>query len=148
MTSTQAIMGSPRYMSPEQMRSTRTVDARADIWAIGVILYELTCGVPPFNGETMTELCAQILQDVPVPLARTLPSVPPGLDAVVQSCLAKNPEERPASLAELAVAIAEFGSQSGRGPRSGSCACCRREARRRPGLRARGRAAPGRAGRS
>ena len=68
MTQTQAVMGSPRYMSPEQMRSSRAVDARTDVWAIGIILYELLSGEPPFSGESMTELCAQILQDTPAPL--------------------------------------------------------------------------------
>ena len=53
VTKTRALMGSPLYMSPEQMRSTKSVTAKADVWALGVILYELVVGAPPFMAETM-----------------------------------------------------------------------------------------------
>jgi serine/threonine protein kinase len=114
MTRTQTVMGSPRYMSPEQMRSTRAVDARTDVWSLGIILYELLSGAPPFNGESMTELCAQILQDAPTPLPRISPRVVPQLDAVVQRCLAKDPDQRFTNLAEFATALCVFGSASAR----------------------------------
>ena len=115
MTSTQSVLGSPRYMSPEQMRSTRNVDHRTDIWALGVVLYELSSGWRPFDAETMTELCAQILQDSPQSLVlRGRHDIPPRLDATILRCLAKVPDERFANLAELATALTEFASPAGR----------------------------------
>jgi serine/threonine protein kinase len=115
MTRTQSVMGSPRYMSPEQMRSTRDVDQRTDIWAIGVILYELLTGGRPFDAETMTELCAQILQDKPLSLVlRGRRDIPPPLDEAVLRCLSKNPAERFAHLGQLAMALAPFASPEGR----------------------------------
>ena len=75
-TKASIVMGSPRYMSPEQMRSTRTIDARADIWALGVILHELITGASPFDGTTMPDLLAAILQDPPPPLRQRRPDAP------------------------------------------------------------------------
>src|SRR5262249_19598412 len=72
LTGTQAVMGSPAYMSPEQMRSSKDVDARTDIWALGVIIYQLVTGHVPFRGETFTELCLKIAMD-------PLPAFPPGM---------------------------------------------------------------------
>src|SRR5690606_13178694 len=89
LTGTQSVMGSPRYMSPEQMRSSRNVDARTDIWALGTILYELVAGSPPFEGDSMPEICARILQTPAPPLSRACPKVPAGLEAVVLRCLEK-----------------------------------------------------------
>jgi hypothetical protein len=109
MTKTQAVMGSPRYMSPEQMRSTRNVDARADIWALGAIVHELLVGYPVFNAQTMTELCAQILQDAPPPLRRVRPDVPLGIEAAILCCLQKDPAMRFQNVGQLAQAVVEFG---------------------------------------
>ncbi len=110
MTQTQTVMGSPQYMAPEQMRSSRRVDARTDIWAIGTLLHELLTGVAPFEARTMPELFAMILQDPAPPLAARRPEVPAGLDRIVARCLEKDPEMRPASIAELARALAPFGT--------------------------------------
>jgi serine/threonine-protein kinase len=113
-TNASVVMGSPRYMSPEQMRSTKTLDARADIWALGVILHELIAGASPFDGATMPDLLAAILQD-PTPLLRkTRPDVPAGLEVVVARCLEKEPERRYADVAELTQALAPFGTASAR----------------------------------
>jgi eukaryotic-like serine/threonine-protein kinase len=112
MTKTAAVMGSPLYMSPEQMSSTRDVDARTDIWAIGVILYEIISGHVPFEAETMPQLCGMILQEAPPSLRSLRPDVPVGLEAVVLRCLAKDRAARFASVAELAVALAPFGPPS------------------------------------
>src|SRR5258706_1443900 len=78
MTRTQSIMGSPLYMSPEQMASARDVDQRTDIWAIGTVLYELVTGRVPFEAETMPQLCTLILhQDPPSPRS-VRPEIPEG----------------------------------------------------------------------
>ncbi len=108
------VMGSPRYMSPEQMRSARAIDARADIWALGVILQELITGSAPFDGTTMPDLLAAILQDRPVPLSWLRPDAPPELDAVIAKCLEKEASARYRDVAELTQALACFGTQSAR----------------------------------
>ena len=109
LTRTSALMGSPLYMSPEQMMSAKAADGRADIWALGVILFELITGQPPFIGATLPEICSKILTAPPTPLTQLLPSAPPQLVAVVEGALAKKPEERYQSLAHLAMALAPFG---------------------------------------
>jgi serine/threonine-protein kinase len=108
MTKTSAIVGSPLYMSPEQMRSAKSVDARTDIWSLGAILYELLTGRPPFTGESLPELCVNIMNTAPAPMAATRPDLPPRLEAVVLRCLEKDRQNRYANVAELAVALAEF----------------------------------------
>jgi len=109
ITSTTAMMGSPSYMSPEQLLSANTVDARADIWSMGVVLYELLAGKLPFAAETMPELVAMVLQRGPDPLGDRAPEVPPGLAAIVERCLQKERDARFANVAELARALAPFG---------------------------------------
>jgi hypothetical protein len=112
MTKTNTVMGSPLYMSPEQMSSTRNVDMRTDIWALGVILYEILTGRVPFEAETMPQLCGMILQDPPRPLRDLRPDLPDSLQAVVFRCLEKNREQRFANVADLAAALAPFGLPS------------------------------------
>jgi eukaryotic-like serine/threonine-protein kinase len=109
MTKTHAIMGSPLYMSPEQMTSSRDVDGRADIWAMGTILFELLAGRPPFVGETMPQLCGMILQEAPPPPRRFRPDLPEGLEAAILRCLEKDRARRFANVGELAAALAPFG---------------------------------------
>jgi serine/threonine protein kinase len=107
-TQTASLLGSPLYMSPEQMDSARSVDARTDIWALGVIFYELLSGEPPFSGESMPQLCMAILQQTPRALRVARPDVPARLEAVILRCLEKDRERRFANVQELAVALAEF----------------------------------------
>ena len=113
LTSTSTIMGSPLYMSPEQLRSSKNVDARTDVWALGVILYELLAGRLPFEADTVTGLCAKIVADAPTPLREIAPALPAELEAVVMRCLEKDVSRRTASVAELALALRSFASAEG-----------------------------------
>lgn len=108
MTKTSSVLGSPLYMSPEQMLSSRDVDARTDIWALGVILYELLVGKVPFNGETLAELCVKVATMPAPPLRDQLPGAPLALQEVIQKCLEKDRANRYSSIAELAVALCPF----------------------------------------
>ncbi len=107
MTQTFTVMGSPTYMSPEQLRSTRNVDARTDVWALGVILYELLTARVPFDADELPELYMKITTATPLPLDR--PDAPAGIEAVIMRCLEKSVEKRYANVAELALALAPFG---------------------------------------
>ncbi len=108
LTSTKAMLGSPLYMSPEQLRSSKSVDARADIWATGVILFELMTNSLPFMGENLGELFAAILENDAPLLSQRAAGIPQGLDAVVAQCLRRRPEERFQSAQELIQALTPF----------------------------------------
>jgi serine/threonine-protein kinase len=102
LTQTVSLMGSPLYMSPEQLRETRVADARSDIWSLGVVLYELLTGEVAFHAESITKLTATILEGSPKPICAFRPDVPPGLEAVIHRCLAKDVALRYQSVLELA----------------------------------------------
>ena len=108
VTSTGTLVGSPLYMSPEQIRDPRRVDGRTDIWSLGVILYELICGATPFEGETMPGALAAIIADAPTPIRVLRGDVPASLDDVVGRCLSKDASARYPSVADLAQALSEF----------------------------------------
>jgi eukaryotic-like serine/threonine-protein kinase len=108
LTRTRTMLGSPLYMAPEQMRSSRDVDARGDVWALGVVLFELLTGRSPFEAETMPELCLKIVQEPPLPLAELRPAVPPGMVEIVERCLEKDRDKRFDGAADLALALAPF----------------------------------------
>jgi len=110
MTRTATIMGSPGYMSPEQLRSSRDVDARTDIWALGVILYELVSGRLPFVGESITELAVKVSIDPPEPLDVQ----PQAFCDVVMHCLQKDAAQRYQSVADFAADLAPFGGEAAR----------------------------------
>jgi serine/threonine-protein kinase len=109
LTRTAALMGSPFYMSPEQIQSSKTVDLRSDIWALGIVLYEMIGGRPPFQGDTFTELILSVLQQPHAPLRTRRPDVVPAVEAVLDRCLAKDPARRFGNVGELAAALAPFG---------------------------------------
>jgi len=94
-------------MSPEQMQGER-VDFRTDVWALGVVLYELLSGRPPFQASTMPGLAIKVVSEPPPPLRTLRPGVPPGLDAAIERCLAKDPAERFPTVASLSTALRPF----------------------------------------
>ncbi|HEX7603639.1 MAG TPA: serine/threonine-protein kinase, partial [Polyangiaceae bacterium] len=117
VTATQTVVGTPLYMSPEQVRSAKHVDARTDIWALGIILYELIAGKTPFEGN-MTAAAAAICIDEPPPLTQFRQDVPPDLADHIRVCLEKDPSKRYPNVQSLAVAIAPFGTGDVRSPDS------------------------------
>jgi len=112
---TTSIMGSPYYMSPEQLRSTRTVDHRSDVWALGIVLFELLTGATAFDeAHDFTGLVAEILESPHRKLGMYRPDVPPGLEAIVDKCLEKDRNKRYQNVAELAVALLPFAPRRAR----------------------------------
>lgn len=109
-----AAMGSPLYMSPEQMRSARDVDVRTDIWSIGVIMYELLTGAPPFRGESLSEICVRAASFSPPPMRNVRPDLPLELRAAILKCLEKSPNDRFGNVAELAHALLPFAPKQAR----------------------------------
>ena len=108
MTRTTAVMGSPFYMSPEQIRSSKGVDSRSDIWSLGVILFEILTGRVPFSADTITELAVIVVND-PSPSIRGLrPELPVEIENVVSRCLEKDRDRRFQNVGELAVALQPF----------------------------------------
>lgn len=110
LTSTGAVMGSPSYMSPEQIRGSKNVDPRADIWSLGATLHELVAASPPFVAEEIFALCVIIVTEPPARLSAQRPDLPPGLEDVVLRCLEKDPARRFQDVAALAQALAPFAS--------------------------------------
>jgi serine/threonine-protein kinase len=101
--------GTPLYMSPEQLGFGAGVDCRTDIWALGVVLFELLAGGFPFHGEDSQHLFANILTTAPSLPSATVPGIPAGLEAVILRCLEKNASRRFQNVAELAEKLAPFG---------------------------------------
>jgi serine/threonine protein kinase len=106
----QNMMGSPAYMSPEQIRNARTVDTRSDLWSLGVVMYELMTGKLPFEGEGIGELLAAVLEQAPMPARARKKDVSEALEKIMVRALARDREQRYASAAEFARALAPFAS--------------------------------------
>ena len=114
LTATSAIMGSPLYMSPEQVRNAKQVDARTDIWALGVILHELLTGAPAFSADTLPGICAAITADDPPSLRSLRDDAPAELEAVLTKCLEKNVAKRYQTTKDFMAALRPFASTAGR----------------------------------
>ena len=119
MTNTSAVFGSPMYMAPEQMRSARAVDHRADIWSLGATLYELVTGRVPFEGESLMELCLKLAQEDPPAPSSLRPGLPAGLESVLLRCLEKEPSRRFPSVTSLAKALGPFAKRESIAPVDG-----------------------------
>jgi serine/threonine-protein kinase len=100
-----SVMGTPLYMSPEQIQSSEAIDHRTDVWSLGAVLYELVTGVAAFAADDVPKVCARVLYEEPLPLERHLPGAPPALQAVIDRCLAKEPSARYQDIGELSLAL-------------------------------------------
>ncbi len=107
-TKTGQMMGSPKYMSPEQMTSMHDVDGRSDIWSLGAILFELLCGRPPFVGDTTPRVCALVLNSDPPMPGALRPDLPPELEGILLRCLEKEPDRRFFDVEALAAALSPY----------------------------------------
>jgi serine/threonine-protein kinase len=108
LTSTGVAVGSPVYMAPEQVRGSREIGPRTDVWGLGVVLYELLTEAMPFEAESLPDLCMKIANEPPISLASRRADVPAALAAVVARCLEKDPVKRYFDAADLAEALAPF----------------------------------------
>jgi serine/threonine-protein kinase len=107
-TETDWVMGTPLYMSPEQLRHAPDIDERTDIWSLGAVLYELLYGQPLFSGDTQTQVCRQVLEVGRRPVRLPIPGVPEELWDVIERCLSLDKEQRYGSVAELGEALLPF----------------------------------------
>jgi len=112
LTTTSSFVGSPVYSPPEQLLRAHDVDGRADIWALGTILFEALAARPPFTGDSVMHIASKIFHDPPASLAALRPELHPDLCAVVMKCLSKGPEDRYQDVSELARALAPFAPHS------------------------------------
>jgi eukaryotic-like serine/threonine-protein kinase len=122
LTRTTATMGSALYMSPEQMRQSKGVDHRTDIYSLGITLYELLAGKQPFYANTLPELCAEVLTGSPTPLLQVRQDVSSQFAVVLERGYARERDHRYQTVSEFVFALAPFGDRSLRAPRAGRTA--------------------------
>jgi len=113
LTRTQTALGSPLYMSPEQMRSARTADARADQWSLGAVIYRMLTGKLPFSAPSLPRVCVLVMEGSFAPMSTLRPDLPAPLVAAVERCLKVEPNERHADVADLAQALTPFSGFEG-----------------------------------
>lgn len=105
LTRTSMAMGTPQYMAPEQTRDAKRVDARADVWGLGTVLYETATGRPAFEGDSLADFIVKVLRSTPPLPSTVVPGLPTSFDRIIERCLAKWPEERYGSMLELRSAL-------------------------------------------
>jgi serine/threonine-protein kinase len=105
LTATGIAIGTPAYMSPEQASGDRDLDARSDLYSLGIVAYQTLCGEPPFLGNTTPALLVKHLAEAPVPISQRRPDVPPDLAAIVMRLLEKNPDHRFQTATDLVQAL-------------------------------------------
>ncbi|MEM9877457.1 MAG: serine/threonine-protein kinase, partial [Myxococcota bacterium] len=110
LTGTSDLVGSPAYMSPEQLRASRDVDVRADVWSLGVVFYEMLAGARPFRADSVADVSMMILVEAPSPLPEALPA---RVGDIVARCLRKRREDRFSSVGTLAAAVAPLAGAEG-----------------------------------
>ena len=113
LTGAESVMGSPSYMSPEQIKGLTNADERSDIWSLGVSLYELLCDGYPFEADTAMKIAAAVIVEKPKPLSARVKNLPPGLEDVIMSCLVKDPEARTRSASQLITQLTPFATLEG-----------------------------------
>src|SRR5262249_44038764 len=109
LTQTGTMLGTPGYMAPEQARASGKLDARADVFALGCVLFQCLTGVPPFDGDTTAAILARILFGTAPRVSELWPEVPEQLDALVSQMLSRDAALRPSDGANLAAALAALG---------------------------------------
>ncbi len=112
LTAAGVLVGTVHYMAPEQVEG-READARTDVWALGALLYEMATGRRPFDGDSPASVIGAILKDVPPPISTRAPLIPGALDHLVERCLAKDPDERWQSAADVGAVLRWIASSGG-----------------------------------
>ncbi len=113
MTATGAVMGTPLYMSPEQARGAKDIDARSDLYAVGVVLYKAVTGKLPFRGDNFNEILFKIALEIPPPVMELAPDVDPAFAAIIERAMAKDPTDRYQTARELNQALYALGTERG-----------------------------------